>query len=57
MTVRSKTWMVVWRARRVTGASTPLRADLERMVLQMAHDEWKSTTRAIFSLDGGRDST
>lgn len=31
----------------------PFNADLERIVLKMAHVEWKSTTKAIRRLEGG----
>ena len=51
--MRSKTWTKVWRARRVTGASTPLSADFERIVLRMAQEEWKRTVRVTRSRDAG----
>jgi hypothetical protein len=53
MIVSNKTCIVVCSASNVTGASTPLSADLERIVLQIAHDEWKSTTRATLIREGG----
>jgi hypothetical protein len=55
--VKRTTWTAVWRPSRVTGASIPLRADLDRMVLRMAHEEWKSTVSATLVRDGGADST
>lgn len=56
MMVRRTNCTVVCSASSVTGASTPLRADLDKMVLQMAHDEWKSTVRATRVRDGGDES-
>lgn len=56
MMVRRSSCTVVCSASSVTGASTPLRADLDKMVLQMAHDEWKSTVRATRVRDGGDES-
>lgn len=53
MVVSSTTCTVVWKASNVTGASMPFNADLERIVLKMAHVEWKSTTKAIRRLEGG----
>ena len=53
MIVSNTTCIVVCSASNVTGASTPLSADLERIVLQIAHDEWKSTTRATLIREGG----
>jgi hypothetical protein len=53
MAVRRRAWTTVWSARRVTGASMPLRADLERMVLRMAQVEWKRTVRVTRRREGG----
>lgn len=51
--VNKITWTVVCRAKRVTGASTPLRADFDKMVLQIAQDEWNRTVKATLVLEAG----
>jgi hypothetical protein len=51
--VRRRAWTKVCSASSVTGASMPLRADLERIVLRMAHEEWKSTVRVTRKREGG----
>lgn len=56
MPVMRITWTAVCRANNVTGASMPLRADLERIVLRIAQEEWNSTTMATRDLEAGGDS-